>query len=173
MLAAHPDHFQAAVLLVTIFRGNGNEDHVGDILQSYKATAPGDFRGPLHLGSHFHEKADYGQALENYKHALALSPDQPQVMANLGRIYYELRDYERARTYLETALEKASDNGHYVRHLGELYITTGQLDKEWAGLSLIRHIADLHGGATEVKTGKMGPAVSPASSRPGRNFTGG
>lgn len=65
--------------------------------------------------------------------ALAVNPDDVNVLALVGGIYTDLRNFDKAVEYLEKALEKSPESGDVIFNLANAYLGQGSLDKA-AGL---------------------------------------
>lgn len=58
------------------------------------------------LGVLYRKKGDTQMALNQYKKALKVHPDEPYIYYNIGRLYLDLKDNENAKKYFSDALEK-------------------------------------------------------------------
>ena len=77
-----------------------------------------------------HEANQWPRAQEDFEHALALNPDQPDVLNYLGYSWVEKGvNLERAREMIEKALSQRPTSGFMVDSLGWLFFRTGQYDK--------------------------------------------
>ncbi len=68
------------------------------------------------------------EALELIKKAIALMPDDPQIIDSLGWVYYRLGDMEKALQFLREAYA-AKPDVEVAAHLGEVLWTTGARDE--------------------------------------------
>jgi tetratricopeptide (TPR) repeat protein len=68
------------------------------------------------------------EALELIKKAVALMPDDPQIIDSLGWVYYRMGDMDKALKYLREAYA-AKPDVEVAAHLGEVLWTTGARDE--------------------------------------------
>ena len=61
------------------------------------------------LGVLYRKKGDTQAALNQYKKALKVHPDEPFIYYNIGRLYLDLKDTDQAKKYFLQALEKDQD----------------------------------------------------------------
>lgn len=83
---------------------------------------------PLDKGNKFYQKAEYGQALEQYLAARTEQPDNRLLSYNIGTTYYQLGQYENAIAELQDAL-RAGDSAvvrQAAYNLGNAYYRQGQ-----------------------------------------------
>ena len=88
--------------------------------------------GILKIANHFFQKNDYGQALEIYKGAAKLWPNEfnkkPEINYNIGEIYFSQEKYEKARKYYFKLLnlDPTSKNAHKaLNRVGDTYMLEG------------------------------------------------
>lgn len=144
-------HFQEALAL---FRNEGQFNEVAACAFS--------------LGSVWHFKNDYAQAIEHYltsldlvnQHRLPDTPFRIKLLGNLGNAFCRLGDYEQGIAYHEEALRLAADvndlaqMGHNYMSLSLVYRDNGQLERAlecsqkgleiFESLENFRFIATLH-----------------------------
>ncbi len=58
------------------------------------------------LGVIHRKKGDINQALNQYKKALKVHPDEPYIHYNMGRLYLDMKDSTKARACFQAALDK-------------------------------------------------------------------
>ncbi|MCG8617197.1 MAG: tetratricopeptide repeat protein [Desulfobacterales bacterium] len=58
------------------------------------------------LGVLHRKKGNMEQALQQYKKALKVHPDEPYIYYNIGRLYLDIKDMDNARKYFQAALDK-------------------------------------------------------------------
>ena len=68
------------------------------------------------------------EALELIKKAIALMPDDPQIIDSLGWVYYRMGDMDKALEHLREAYA-AKPDVEIAAHLGEVLWTTGARDE--------------------------------------------
>jgi tetratricopeptide (TPR) repeat protein len=71
----------------------------------------------------------FEEAVECYKHALALTPENLDILDNLGSAYVGLSNIESALKTFEMALEKDPNRISSLKGMEEAYQNDGQLDK--------------------------------------------
>jgi len=54
----------------------------------------------------YRKKGDIDTALNQYKKALKVHPDEPYIYYNIGRLYLDMKDNDNAKRYFEDALDK-------------------------------------------------------------------
>jgi tetratricopeptide (TPR) repeat protein len=87
----------------------------------------------LFKGSNFLMNAQYEQAIAEFKEALRLKPDDPDINYYLGVSNYKLEDYEEAANYLKKALQIKPDEELYY-YLGACQYSLGQYTDAIANL---------------------------------------
>ncbi|HCY85584.1 MAG TPA: hypothetical protein DHV36_10655 [Desulfobacteraceae bacterium] len=58
------------------------------------------------LGVLHRKKGNMEQALQQYKKALKVHPDEPYIYYNIGRLYLDIKDMDNAKKYFQAALDK-------------------------------------------------------------------
>ena len=132
--AKHPDRFDALVELGDILR---RHDRWTDAIAAYDralALVPKPGRGDWPLfyarGIAEHESDQWARAEQDFQHALALNPDQPDVLNYLGYSWVEKGiNIDRAQQMIEKALSQRPTSGFMVDSLGWLFFRTGQYEK--------------------------------------------
>jgi tetratricopeptide (TPR) repeat protein len=132
--AKYPDRPDALIELGDILR---RHSHWTEAIAAYdRALAvvgkPGRGDWPLLYarGIAEHEANEWPRAEEDFEHALALDPDQPDVLNYLGYSWVEKGvNIDRARQMIEKALSQRPTSGFMVDSLGWLFFRTGQYDK--------------------------------------------
>ena len=88
--------------------------------------------GILEIANHFFKKNDYAQALEIYKGAAKLWPNEfnkkPEINYNMGEINFSKEKYEKARKYYFNLLnlDPTSKNAHKaLNRVGDTYMLEG------------------------------------------------
>ena len=92
----------------------------------------------INLGNSHDDNGQPDLAIDDYAHAIALSPDQPKIYFNRGVVYYNKGDYSRAIQDLDQAIRLKPD---YVR----AYTARGQA-KKFSG--------DIAGGEADIATAR-------------------
>jgi tetratricopeptide (TPR) repeat protein len=108
-LRAFPNHHRAldAMARLTIKQQTSKPEGAGYTLECYfdraKRLKPNDGMVPLIYGMYFYRIGKLDQALEQFKLAERLQPDNPNTYYNLGLLYFAKKDYENARSYANKA----------------------------------------------------------------------
>jgi tetratricopeptide (TPR) repeat protein len=96
-----------------------------DIIKEYPKDA-----NSYDLYAYFLEsEGRYDEALENYKKAYQLNPDDGGVAFRLGNAYFERGRYQDAIDFLSKAKETFSDDIEIIKKLAESYSELGQYSK--------------------------------------------
>jgi len=132
--ARHPDRSDALIELGDILRRHSRWTEAIAAYDRALAVVgkPGRNDWPLLYarGIAEHEANQWPRAEEDFEHALALDPDQPDVLNYLGYSFVEKGiNIERARQMIEKALSQRPTSGFMVDSLGWLFFRTGQYDK--------------------------------------------
>lgn len=86
-----------------------------------------DFESHLNLGVCLHQLGDFDQAIEQYKAALAIDPQNGVAIANLGAAYDSHGNYYDAIRMYKTALEVGANQPMVLVNLGTTYIKQNRL----------------------------------------------
>jgi tetratricopeptide (TPR) repeat protein len=90
---------------------------------------------PVSAGDHFKRGNEYIQdgelekAVDEYKQALELEPENVDVLTNLGVVYYNLGRLDEAIAEYLKATEIAPEDADVHSNLAAAYVQTNQLDK--------------------------------------------
>jgi Flp pilus assembly protein TadD len=108
-------------------------------------------RGEAHnlLGVALDGRGWHDRAIDHYKQALRLTPDDPQVLNNLGYSYYLTDDFSSAKKYLEKAARRAPRDERILNNLATAQYRLGK--KKDALESFVR--------ASDPFTGRMNLAA--------------
>ena len=94
--------------------------------QEVKEVAPGSWRvHQLRAEAHRQRQAD-DQAISEYRRAIELKPDEPELHRSMGLIYLLDNSYGEAQQSLETALELDAANPRTLYVMGRLYVARQQ-----------------------------------------------
>ena len=80
-------------------------------------------------GKVYLDQGEYENAIEEFKRALALDPENSNILINLGKGYLFIRNFQEATNYFERALEQSPEfaDAHY--YLGMVYIELNLKEK--------------------------------------------
>jgi tetratricopeptide (TPR) repeat protein len=91
---------------------------------------------PQLLAERYFERLDYTSALEQYRKALKIEPENTGYLRQLGRCYLGLSQYDLAKSTLQSALdidrtntEQSQAIAQDLNYLGEYFIKIGQFDQ--------------------------------------------
>jgi tetratricopeptide (TPR) repeat protein len=84
------------------------------------------------LGSYYHSRESYPEAVLELKKAVALDPDFGPAFNMLGYTYGQAGDYEKAEEAFEFYIAANPGDPNPLDSLAELYLRSGQLDKSEA-----------------------------------------
>jgi tetratricopeptide (TPR) repeat protein len=79
----------------------------------------------------------YDDAIVTLQHALALTPNDPQLVGGLGRIYMQKHDYASAEKQLKLAIQLDRSNLSYWKDLSSSYYLSGDCVSTLASLDVI------------------------------------
>jgi Flp pilus assembly protein TadD len=79
----------------------------------------------------------YDDAIVTLQHALALTPNDPQLVGGLGRIYMQKHDYASAEKQLKLAIQLDGNNLSYWKDLSSSYYLSGDCVSTLASLDVI------------------------------------
>ena len=80
------------------------------------------------LGIVYEKLKEFDKAVDAYKKAIELSPDEVDSYYNLGLVYIAKKMYEEAVDCFETVLEHDSDDSNSYFSIGLCYFKEGKLD---------------------------------------------
>lgn len=94
--------------------------------QKVEEVDPGSWRvHQLRAEAHRQRQAD-DEAIEEYRRAIELKPDEPELHRSLGLVYLLNNSYDEAQQYLERALELDGASPRTLYVMGRLYVARQQ-----------------------------------------------
>ncbi|HAE99835.1 MAG TPA: hypothetical protein DCO68_08185 [Methylophilaceae bacterium] len=118
-------------------------------------SAPNYLDAFLTYGEYLFKNRFYDEALECFKHAEALAPQNLKVLRQLGLTYMGMGDTESTEKYLNLALQVDKDNISTLTSLGQAYIESGDAEKaQEIANTLIKIDANSHLGYTLQSSAK-------------------
>lgn len=106
-------------------------NHDSAAISDYKRAIelrPSYWAGYHGLGVFYSNRKQYQIALEAFREATRLAPENPRVFSNLGGVYYQLGLKDEARRYWERAIELGPEFRAYS-NLGTLHYQEGRFDE--------------------------------------------
>lgn len=88
-----------------------------------------EFMNKINYGVSYLESGDYGKAINYFKQAKSLSPDNPEVYYYLGEAYFRKGDIKSALRYYKEAIEREPRKPEYHYSLGFLYLAQNNIKK--------------------------------------------
>lgn len=132
-IAARPDDLRAAETLADLYRTQKNWTEAAAAYSKGIAMIgepkAGDWRWFYFRGVAFERSKQWPLAEADFKKALELNPDQPQVLNYLAYTWADMGvRLEEAREMLEKAVKLAARDGHIVDSLGWAYYRLGRYE---------------------------------------------
>jgi len=122
----------------TFTRNKDWKDNFSLFLSSVEAT-PNSSRVQSSLGSSYREQAEkepagikrgnlYGQAIEQYRKAVEILPDNTEALYNMGVCYYSIGDHDHALKVYEQALKVSPEYTNAANNAGVIYFERRDYD---------------------------------------------
>lgn len=92
-----------------IYLETGLEAEAEEVFLQGLATNPNDIHLYNRLGIAYRKQKKFKEAVENYKAALRIAPDNEKLLYNLGRAFFEAEDRERSESAMRQALKLDPD----------------------------------------------------------------
>ena len=126
--------------------------HFNEAIRVYDAIlAPGeDATAYANRGLAYWELGEWESALNDYKKAVALDPNDPTVMRSIGEILNKLERYSEAVTFLHKAIDLDSASSRTFCALGIAYFNTGSWLEAYRAL---KKAADIEPGNKVAQLG--------------------
>lgn len=133
--------------------------------QQRTIAEPGNYIAWVELGNAWYDSDSPKQAIDAYDHALALKPDNSDVLNDQGAMYRQLGDFRHALSNFEKALVVDPGNLESLYNMGHIYAFDLKqterameiwkryltLDSESETAEQVRSFIKQYGGAPEVK----------------------
>lgn len=110
------------------------------LLETWHQDDPSDFRPLFRKGQVLYGTDDFQPAVDAYRAALMLSPDNAEIQRELGRALVQLGRREEAEPLLTAALEKQPENKTIILTLAELCKENQDYEQ---GIRLLKRILEL------------------------------
>jgi tetratricopeptide (TPR) repeat protein len=133
VIAANPDNLDAGATLADIYRTQGRfedaEVVLTGVIGSLGTFIPDDWLLFFGRGISYERTGRWEQAEADFRQALALVPDQPDVLNYLGyTLVVRGENLDEAFEMIERAVEQRPESGHIVDSLGWAYYSLGDYE---------------------------------------------
>ena len=133
IVAADPTDANAASTLADIYRSQGRFEDAGVVLTNLIAGLDtfidGDWQLFFGRGIAYERTEQWPLAEDDFRQALVLAPDQPDVLNYLGYSWIDRgENYLEAFEMIQSAVQQQPDSGHIVDSLGWAYYRLGNYD---------------------------------------------
>ncbi|UCG53028.1 MAG: protein kinase, partial [Candidatus Latescibacterota bacterium] len=107
----------------------GDVDKAVRILEELAVKYPKEREVHHHLGAYYQlVKKSYARAIQEYKKALALDPNDGRVLCNLGYTYADVGDYENAIDCFKKYASVSPGDANPFDSMADVYLRMGKLD---------------------------------------------
>lgn len=107
-------------------RGKGSTDVKLKQAIEYANSSPDKSVGWANLGDLYREKEMYSEAVKNYKKAIAIEPQKPELQALIGAAYKSMGDKTNAFNSFKKACDLDKSNSIYLYSFAEACLDSGQ-----------------------------------------------
>jgi tetratricopeptide (TPR) repeat protein len=133
IVAAYPDNLDAGTTLADIYRTQGRfedaEVVLTGVINSLATFIPDDWLLFFGRGISYERTDRWEQAEADFRQALTLFPDQPDVLNYLGYTWViRGENLEEAFGMIERAVEQRPESGHIIDSLGWAFYTLGDFE---------------------------------------------
>lgn len=150
----YEDNEDLTLLLVDLYFQSNAYKKAVDLLDDASSKHPSNHIFPFTKGLIYQKREQYQTAINAYKEALTLAPDETKIFTNIGTCYYNLgveierqaraimsnravtrekeksaRAFETAVTWFEKVLDREPENQYVISKLDHLYSILGINDK--------------------------------------------
>ncbi|WP_029087349.1 tetratricopeptide repeat protein [Brevundimonas aveniformis] len=120
----------SAYVLAALLSSNGHYDAAIEVLNGPALADLQDWVVLFQRGAALERRGDYAAAESAFQQALALSPDQPEILNHLGYMWVDQNmRVEEGLALIERAVAAEPDNGNYQDSLGWARYRHGQFDE--------------------------------------------
>ncbi|HEX4144385.1 MAG TPA: tetratricopeptide repeat protein [Pirellulales bacterium] len=125
--AAAPGEIDAYLVLAEVLRRRRDDpDRANAVMQQMIVANPESSEAHLRLGRYDMRTARYEEAIEEFNRALALAPEDPDVILEVADIDITRKDFTRVGALLELGVKKYPTLGEMYRALGALDLAQGK-----------------------------------------------
>lgn len=129
-LANDPNLVDAAINLASLMMESETDelDDAYKLLKNFEASHPHNYLLHHALGQIQQRRKQWDAALEHYLKALALHPQDADLLTNIGIWHFDNKNYDEAISWLQKALEIDPSHPDANHFLGTSYANLGRLD---------------------------------------------
>ena len=133
VIDADPQDIEAAIALGNIYRAHDRFAEAGDAytigIDALSDTTPADWRIHYFRGVSYERTKRWPEAEADFKRALEVNPNQPQVLNYLGYSWVDMGlNLEEALDMIRTAVDLRPNDGYIIDSLGWAYYRLGRYD---------------------------------------------
>jgi len=99
------------------------------LLEEWAAKYPKEKDAHYELGSYYHDKRRYDEAVQEFQKVLHLDPNMGAALNMLAYTYADMEDYEKALEGFERYAEAMPEDANPLDSMAELYFKMGKLDE--------------------------------------------
>jgi tetratricopeptide (TPR) repeat protein len=115
--------------IASLYAKTGEPEKAEQLFQRIINESPKDANSYDLYASYLESEGRYDEALENYRKAYQLDPENSGVAFRLGNTYFELKRYLEAVEFLKKAKEAFSEDIEIIKKLAESYSELAQYEK--------------------------------------------
>ncbi|WP_185985194.1 tetratricopeptide repeat protein [Aureimonas mangrovi] len=133
-VADYPDDLQAHLAFADVLSANRDYRRAAEVLERAIEIAPEDGANNWNIyyqrGIAYERLKEWDRAEPNFRRALELSPDQPQVLNYLGYSWVDMnRNLEEGLEMIRTAVDLRPNDGYIIDSLGWAYYRLQRFDE--------------------------------------------
>ncbi|MBN2031192.1 tetratricopeptide repeat protein [bacterium] len=125
ILEIDPEDLESKGILGALYYRNRDYNnaiaHLEQVVNNADPTSSAYSQAVFNLALAYDMTEQSDKALETYKNALEVNPDEQNLLFNMGRLYIVQQDYENAIVYLKRVLEQNPDDLEANRTIGSCY----------------------------------------------------
>ncbi len=123
------DSRKMAQAIADIYAKTGESEKAEQLFKEIIKDNPKDASSYDLYASYLESEGRYDEALQSYKKAYQLDPDNGGIAFRLGNAYFELKQYSEAVEYLKKAKEVFGEDIEMIKKLGEVYFELKEYEK--------------------------------------------
>jgi Tfp pilus assembly protein PilF len=150
-LSIQPNDQAARARLVHFLVQQQNYDEaLAELERADKGAAPSSDTLRLRADIQIAQK-HFDDAIVTLQHALALTPNDAQLVAGLGRLYLQKHDYASAQKQFKAAIQLEPNNVTYWKDMNSAYYLSGDCISTLSGLDVIAKVEPPGAGAWFIR----------------------